>query len=310
MGKAGFEAGRSQKARGWRYKMTLTRWALAVLAALTIGQAPPNGNVYILVDGSRCPPQGDDPKPAFVALDLQKNRVNPPGPGDIDHDATLAALLAPGTDIDRFDATKGATIEGIVVRVKAGSKETCNCHATNPIDQDTHIELALSGSATRVQRVVVEVTPRIRKQMKDAGQDWSTKAFQGQDSADGIVGKWLRITGWLFFDDIHLRIAENTNPGGPNNVRATCWEIHPVTALEVLDSPPAGAHELHPDLLAQLQKAQVKTIATSPALREEIARRNDSLLKKYGDEAVREAEEEAKAPPMPEEIRKARSLRN
>jgi hypothetical protein len=138
------------------------------------------------------------------------------------------------------------------VRVKAGSKETCNCHATNPIDLDTHIELALSGSATRVQRVVVEVTPRIRKQMKDA----------------------------------------------------------PVTALEVLDSPPAGAHELHPDLLAQLQKAQVETIATSPALREEIARRNDSLLKKYGDEAVREAEEEAKAPPMPEEIRKARSLRN
>ena len=243
---------------------------------------------------SRCPPQGDDPKPAFVALDLQKNRVNPPGPADIDHDATLAALLAPGTDIDRFDATKGATIEGIVVRVKAGSKETCNCHATNPIDQDTHIELALSGSATRIQRVVVEVTPRIRKQMKDAGQDWSTKAFQGQDRADGIVGKWLRITGWLFFDDIHLRIAENTNPGGSNNVRATCWEIHPVTALEVLDSPPAGAHELHPDLLAQLQKAQVKTIATSPALREEIARRNDSLLKKYGDEAVREAEEEDK----------------
>jgi hypothetical protein len=290
--------------------MRYTRWALVVLATLTIGQAPPNDNIYILVDGSPCRPQGDDPKPSFIALDLQKNRASSPNAADIDHEVTLGAILAPGTDIDRFDATRGATIEGIVVRVKQGSRETCNCHASDPIDQDTHIELALSGSATPTQRVVVEVTPRIRKQMKNAGQDWSTRALQGEDGADGIVGKWLRITGWLFFDDIHLKIAENTNPGGSHNVRATCWEIHPVTALEVLSGPPPSAHELHPEVLAQLQRAQVKTLAQSPALREEIARRNGSLLKKYGDEAVREAEEEANTPPRPEETRKARSLRN
>ena len=54
----------------------------------------------------------------------------------------------------------------------------------------------------------------------------------------------------------------------------------------------------------------MKALAQSPLLREEIARRNDALLKKYGAEAVREAEEEAKAQPKPEEIRKAKSLRN
>jgi hypothetical protein len=290
--------------------MRRTAWFVALMATLTIGQAPSNDNVYIMANGSPCRPQGDNSRPALIALDLQKNRVSPPGPAHIDPDVSLGAILSPGNDIDRFDATKGATIEGIVVRVKEGSKESCNCHATDPIDQDTHIEMALSGSATPTQRIVAEVTPRLRKQMKDAGQDWSTRAFQGEDGADGIVGKWLRITGWLFFDDIHLKVAENTNPGGPHNVRATCWEIHPITALEVLSGPPTGAHELHPELLAQLQKAQVKTLAQSPALREEIARRNDSLLKKYGDEAVREAEEEAKTPPRPEEIRKARSLRN
>ena len=289
--------------------MRKTGWLVVVLAALSIGQAPPSDNVYILADGSACRPQGDNARPELIALDLQKNRPSPPNSEDIDSDVTLAAILSPGTDIDRFDATRAATIEGIVVRVKEGSKESCNCHASQAIDQDAHIELALSGSATPTQRVVVEVTPRIRKQMKVAGNDWSTAALQGRGGADGIVGKWVRITGWLFFDDIHVKIAENTNPGGTHNVRATCWEIHPVTTLQVLDSPPPGAHELHPELLAQLQKAQVKTLAQSPSLREEIARRNDSLLKKFGAEAVREADEESIAPPKPEEVMKARSLR-
>ena len=283
-------------------------WVVVVLAMLAIGQAPPSDNVYIRADGTPCPPQGDNPRPELQALDLQKNRPISPNSEDVDSDVTLAAILSPGTDIDRFDATRGATIEGIVVRVKEGSKETCNCHASQAIDQDTHVELALSDSAPPTQRVVVEVTPRIRKQMKDAGTDWSTASLQGRGAADGIVGKWVRITGWLFFDDIHVKIAENTNPGGAHNVRATCWEIHPITALQVLDSPPPGARELHPDLLAQLQKAQVKTLAQSPSLREEIARRNDSLIKKFGAEALREADEESQAPPKPEEIRKARSL--
>jgi hypothetical protein len=283
-------------------------WAVVVLATLAIGQAPPSDNVYVLADGTACPPQGDNPKPELKALDLQKNRAMAPNSEDVDSDVTLAAILSPGTDIDRFDGTRGATIEGIVVRVKEGSKETCNCHASQPIDRDTHIELALSDSAPATQRIVVEVTPRIRKQMNGAGTDWSTATLQGRGSADGIVGKWVRITGWLFFDEIHVKIAENTNPGGAHNVRATCWEIHPVTALQVLDGPPPGARELHPDLLAQLQRAQVKTLAQSPSLREEIARRNDSLLKKFGAEALREADEESLAPPKPEEIRKARSL--
>jgi hypothetical protein len=288
--------------------MRRTGWVVVVLATLAIGQAPPSDNVYILADGTPCRPQGDNSKPELIALDLQKNRAVAPGSEDVDSDVTLAAILSPGNDMDRFDATRGATIEGIVVRVKEGSKETCNCHASQAIDQDAHIELALSGSATPTQRVVVEVTPRIRKQMKDAGTDWSTATLQGRGAADGIIGKWVRITGWLFFDDIHVKIAENTNPGGAHNVRATCWEIHPITALQVLDGPPPGARELHPELLAQLQKAHVKTLAQSPSLREEIARRNDSLLKKFGSEALREADEESQAPPKPEEIRKARSL--
>ena len=82
-----------------------------------------------------------------------------------------------------------------------------------------------------------------------------------------------------------------------------------MTALEVLNAPPAGAHELHPDLLAQMQRAHVKTLERVAGPAQEIARRNDSSLRKYGDDVVREAEEEDRTPPRPEETRKARSLR-
>lgn len=263
-------------------------WLVTTLAALTVGQTSTGDNVYIMANGNRCQPQGDDSNPSIIALDLLKNRATAPRAEDIDPDATLGAMLSPGEDTSRFDATKGASVTGIVIRVKSGSIESCNCHARDEIDQDTHIELALSAGAPPPQRVVLEVTPRLRKRVKANGKDWSTATLAGQNTAGGIVGKWVRITGWLFFDEVHVDVAENTNPGGNNNVRATCWEIHPITSLDVLDGPPPDAHELHPGLLAQLQKAQAKTVAKSPSLREQIARRKAAALKKYGEEAVRE----------------------
>jgi hypothetical protein len=287
--------------------MKTAGWIVILLAALVTRQSPQDGNVYVTADGKRCPPQGDDAKPAIIALDVQKNRVDPPAPAQVDADASLAAILAPGNDVGRFDPTKGATITGIVVRVKEGSSESCNCHASNPIDKDTHIELALSANAPPNQRMVVEVTPRLRKQMKAMGKDWSTAALQGEQGSAGIVGKWVRVGGWLFFDEIHIGISENTNPGAAHNVRATCWEIHPVTSLEVSDTAPAGAHELDPGLLAQLQKGHQKTLAASPVLRDELGRHRTAVLSKYGAETIREADAEAQLPPRPEETRKAQS---
>jgi len=289
------------------------RWIarlVVAIAALAIGQPPQDGNNYIMVDGNPCPPQGDDPKASVIAQDIQKNRATVPAASDIDGDVTLGMILAPGDDVDRFDGARGATIEGFVVRVKRGSIETCNCHAKDPTDQDTHIELALAADAPATQRMVVEVSPRFRKRMKDAGTaDWSTAALQGEQGSDGIVGKWVRVTGWLFFDEIHERISENTNPGGAHNVRATCWELHPITALAALDAPPPSAHTLPPAVLTQLQKTQAKAVARSASLREQIAKRHEALLKKYGENEVREEEERAQAPPKPEETRKAKSLR-
>jgi hypothetical protein len=48
------------------------------------------------------------------------------------------------------------------------------------------------------------------------------------------VGHRVRFKGWLLFDREHADEAENTKPGRAANWRATAWEIHPVTTIEVL----------------------------------------------------------------------------
>ena len=54
-----------------------------------------------------------------------------------------------------------ATVVGYVADVKVGGIETVNCHAHDPHDRDTHIDLAVSaGDANdEAKHVVVEVTP-------------------------------------------------------------------------------------------------------------------------------------------------------
>jgi hypothetical protein len=146
----------------------------------------------------------------------------------IDATVSLTAHLAPGADESRFDATRGAVLEGIVVAVRVGGIETVNCKATDSLYRDTHIELAAAAGAPAIRRVIVEVTPRWRAAMKAAGVDWSTGGLQS------LIGKRVRFRGWLLFDSEHRSESENTAPGNATNWRATAWEIHPVTSFTIV----------------------------------------------------------------------------
>jgi hypothetical protein len=52
-----------------------------------------------------------------------------------------------------------------------------------------------------------------------------------------LLGRWVKVTGWMLFDVEHQSEAENTAPGRPRNWRATAWEVHPVTAIEIVQRP-------------------------------------------------------------------------
>ncbi len=169
------------------------------------------------------------------ALNRLKNRSASPTDADLDSTVTLARLLGSGSDdTGRFDSGRAAEVTGYVLHVKPGGEhETGNCRYGDPIHRDTHIELTLSPTDTlEVRRVIVEVTPRWRAALHAAGVDWLTETLR-----QTVEHRWVRVRGWLLFDEEHQGEAENTHPGGRSNWRGTVWEIHPVTGLTVVPHP-------------------------------------------------------------------------
>lgn len=181
-----------------------------------------------------CPPEGSAAQERRKESNRKKNRITRPTEADIDPDITLAALLGAGDDEARWSDARAASIVGYVVDVKKGGEETVNCGETDIRYRDTHIDIALDPDDTRkIVRVIVEVTPRWRAYMKQRGDDWSTPALGPR-----LERRWVRFTGWLFWDFEHADEAEHTDPGGDRNWRATAWEIHPITEIKVCPGSP------------------------------------------------------------------------
>ena len=180
-----------------------------------------------------CGLEGDATNPSVRQLNRLKNRTAAPEPQQIDSRASLAAMLEPGDDRSRWDESRGGEITGYVWDVKVGGVETVNCRASDPQHRDTHIELVLDPmNSSANHRVIVEVTPRARVLAGERGEDWSANALR-----DHMQGRWVRVRGWLFFDSEHETQSVNTAPGRARDWRATAWEIHPVTSLEVVERP-------------------------------------------------------------------------
>lgn len=197
-------------------------------ALITIALPSLNIDTY---DG--CPPIGLTNNPALEALNRQKNRYNIPLPGDFNSAIALRSLLAPGNDENRWNIRTAVELTGYVFEVKPGGVETCNCNVNDDAHADTHIVLIANPKKnTGNKRVIIEITPRMRFLMAKKGIDWSTGKLKSQ-----LVGHWVKVKGWMFFDLVHAASAENTRPGNAKNWRATAWEVHPITSIEVVHHP-------------------------------------------------------------------------
>jgi len=192
-------------------------------APSSVAEAP----LRALQDFDGCPLEGDATTSSLKALNELKNRTTSPTATQIDSSITLAAVLAPGNDVNRWSPSQAAVVTGFVINVKPGGPETVNCHAKDLQHTDTHIELALNPEdAQGIKHMIVEVTPRGRAIMVSKGKDWSTPKLHAT-----LIGHKVTVTGWMMLDKEHCNASENTNPGNAKNWRGTCWEIHPITGL-------------------------------------------------------------------------------
>ena len=167
-----------------------------------------------------CPMTGDAKSDRVAVADSLKNRyVEPTNITPITLDTMLKSTE------NNLDQNQGVSVEGYVVLVKDGSLETCNCHSK--IYKDIHIELVMDSTDTdKSDGVIVEVTPRF----KDKHPDWTTALLKKL-----ILGHKVRITGFLFYDKEHENASKNTRSNGKHDWRGTCWEIHPITNIEVIN---------------------------------------------------------------------------
>jgi len=176
-----------------------------------------------------------------------KNRYTFPSGESYDPSATLTGMVDAGTTDSTgnpktvtgvaglFNEQNSAEIEGWITHVKVGGDESCNCNTNDVQYMDTHIYVGATATTPDSQCVIVEVTPRIRQLMSQQGVDWSTNTL-----ISTLTHQYVRISGWLFYDQEHWENASD-NPQHASLVwRASCWEIHPVTDIQIEANPPAA----------------------------------------------------------------------
>lgn len=184
----------------------------------------------LFVPHAACPRAGAAMTSKVRAFSRLKNRDAAPRAEDFDAAVTLAEVLRPGDDRARWAESRAAALEGYVVGVSPGGIEAANCYSV--VRRDTHVYLAARPDASERERVVVEVTPRVREAAARRGLDWSEEGLRRT-----LVGRRCRVEGWLLYDIEHDEESENTAPGRAGNWRASGWEIHPVTKIEIVGEP-------------------------------------------------------------------------
>lgn len=124
------------------------------------------------------------------------------------------------------DGKEGTAVEvhAYLLKVKAEGGESCNCGLTRRADTDVHFALVDDPDDEEKTSVTAEVTPRVRKQ---SHPNWVYK------NLTDLEGEYVKITGVLMLDTKHIRQTNRLQGERKNKglVRATNWEIHPVTGI-------------------------------------------------------------------------------
>ena len=209
--------------------------AAAVAAATSVDEAwekPAPNHSSFTSGGKHCGDTGDG---GDRETNLRKNRTDLPSSY---HDVTFAALATlpypvgpkhrhdwPAQSLAEIERFEGAAlrVQGYLVALKpqtGGSGESTNCHFTHANEVDWHIALAGHVGQGEDESVVIETTPRIRRNHPR----WTVPNLKPWVDADAPV----RISGWLMFD------PEHRNHLG--KYRGTLWEIHPITRIEVWEN--------------------------------------------------------------------------
>jgi hypothetical protein len=174
----------------------------------------------LLENGSQvCGPTGDATNPTAIALNTNKNRTDVPGDSDYVDIAWTDLANLPSDRVDDFVSAPVRVVGFLSHKINvenSGSGESTNCHLTADDEVDWHIYLTNAPARQISDAIIVETTPRTRPQHK-----WTTSMLGALVNTDHPV----RISGWLMYDSEHINVI--------GTQRATVWEVHPITKIEI-----------------------------------------------------------------------------
>lgn len=181
---------------------------------------------------SPCPPRGDAKKAKIQKYNQLGARLEEPSDDDYDDTADIDALIAPGDDSLRWQNDTAVEITAFVLDVHDGGATSANCHSSDTGDHATVLDLSPGQSVSdNSHRMIAVISPQWRRIMAKNRIDWSTGAIRAK-----FLQQYVKIRGWLLFNPDAAARSLNTAPvAGVGVTRATAWEIHPVTGIELSD---------------------------------------------------------------------------
>ena len=174
----------------------------------------------LIENGSEvCGPTGNTTNPTAIALNNSKNRTDLPGDSDYVDIGWSDLKNLPSGRVNDFVSAPVRVVGFLSHKVKVentGNGESTNCNLTADNEVDWHIYLTSSPAQQISSAIIVETTPRTRPQHK-----WTTLMLAPFVDSQTQV----RISGWLMYDTEHMGVI--------GTQRATVWEVHPITRIEV-----------------------------------------------------------------------------
>lgn len=183
------------------------------------------GISYSIEAQKACPPYGNTTDPLEKKLNIRKNRGVTISDSKKAEFIALNELITTKKKEDQgfYKSDVYVYTEGFLVSHEEQGAETCNCGKASKTKKtgDVHMYLGLIANAPKKNCIVVEITPAYKKVHPD---------YEGQLTD----GKKVRIFGYLIYDYKHRGQSFNTCTKCGHIWRKTCWEIHPITAIEEL----------------------------------------------------------------------------
>lgn len=173
----------------------------------------------------RCPPEGrtkSGAKPTAKKQALYREKAKYEIPAEYDTVSIKDLLAKSKDDADDWYGGVPIAVRAYVQKVFDAGVESCNCYLTGTENLDTRIYLT-KGPAYK-PHLVAEVSPRLKEILEVSTADLRSL----------YEGRWVHVSGYLFFDPDHTNICINSG-GKPTSKhpRQTAWEIHPVTKIEL-----------------------------------------------------------------------------